>query len=106
MEAVKSSLHRVSSAWPFVHTARIIPTEGEAHNVQNNDQGWHEIYYKDWGTGQPIVFSVFRWLGRTDAVPLVNMATASSRMTAERVGALLKPGTAMRWISPRARRKI
>ncbi len=60
-----------------------------------------QIYYKDWGKGQPIVFShgwpltADDWTDRCCSLAIV--ATESSRMTGGGTAVPARPGTAMIW---------
>ena len=61
-----------------------------------------EIFYKDWGTGQPIVFSHGWPLSADDwdtqMLFFLSMAIASSRTTGADMAAPARPLTAMTWI--------
>ena len=62
-----------------------------------------EIFYKDWGKGQPIVFSHGWPLSADDwdaqMLFFLNMAFASSPMTGAATADPPRPATAMTWIT-------
>ena len=78
-----------------------IPLSRRRAHEQNQNQRWTEIYYKDWGTGDPIVFS-HGWPLTADDwdAQMLFFGQRGYRVIAQTGGGMGAPprhGTAMTW---------